>query len=162
MAKIKPRLPFYSWDSTAMIAWLSDEKGAPLGNIDVVVAEIDLKLANLLLAVTVITEILESKHTPEQMDRFNKFLKNPNVITGDTTAPIAMRASRIRSDGAATGRSLKTPDATIMATSIIYRVDALHTLEPKLINLTGMPLVDGLRISLPIAFHGQGGLDFQS
>ena len=160
MAKTKTGLPLYSWDTTVMIAWLSEEEGAPLGNIDTVVAEIDSKRANLLLALTVIIEILECHHTTEQIERFNKFLEHPNVITADTTTPIGLKARKMRNDAMPTGRKLKTPDATIMATAVIYKAHVLHTLEPKLIGLDESPIVDGLHISLPITRRGQGGLDF--
>ena len=133
-----------------------------LGNMDSIVTEIDYEEANFLLAVTVITEILESKHTKQQMDQFEKFRERPNVITADTTVPIAMKARKIRSDGDSEGRKIKTPDATIMATAIIYKANVLHTMEPKLIALSGLPIVDGLVISEPISLTGQPSIDFKS
>lgn len=66
------------------------------------------------------------------------------MIAADTTVPIAQKASRIRSRGEEEGRKIKTPDATIMATAILYEADVLHSLDPRLLNLSGKSIVDGL------------------
>src|SRR5438309_2152778 len=64
------RKPIYCWDSTVLIAWKDEEQGAPLGDMDLIVSEIDKREANLLLPVTAYSEVLRAKHTPDQMDKF--------------------------------------------------------------------------------------------
>ena len=121
----------YCWDSNVFLAWLGEEKSAPLANIELVIDEIDKLLAVLLVPVTAYSEVLEAKHTNKQMDKFRKFLERSNVIVADVTKAIAEKAGEIRSRGltARPKRSIRTPDATFMATAIIYRADVFHTLE---------------------------------
>jgi hypothetical protein len=40
----------------------------------------------------------------------------------------------------------------------MFKADVLHTLDERLLNLTGSPIVDGLRIMKPIPLSGQGSL----
>lgn len=157
MSKDKKRKVVYCWDSTVLIAWMDEDKTAPLDDMDLVVSAIDRKEANLLLPVTAYSEVLQAKHTQEQMDRFKKFAARSNVETANTTVQIALLVEEIRSSGlrARPLRSIKTPDATFMATAILYKADVFHTLEPKLQNLSGLPIVRGLRICAPKPFDGQ-------
>src|SRR5260370_15142035 len=147
-------IPLYSWDSTVFIAWISEEPGAPLKDIESVVVEIDNKKANLVVSVLAYSEILEVKHTPEQMIKFREFLKRSNVVVADNTVAIAEKAGEIRSRGFAEKgkkkRKIKTPDATFLATTIIYKAAVLHSLDPDLLHLNQSPMVEGLRITKPI------------
>lgn len=148
----------YCWDTSVFLAWLGEEATAPLNDIGLVADEIDRGDANLLVPVTVYSEVLEAKNTPAQMEKFRKFLDRSNVVVADTTKVIADKAGQIRSRGIQVHppRSIKTPDATMMATAIVYGTDVFHSLEPKHHNLDGSPIVDGLKIELPKLFGGQG------
>jgi predicted nucleic acid-binding protein len=148
----------YAWDTSVIIAWLCEEPSAPLGDMGLVVDEIDGDRANLIFSVTTFAEILESKHTPEQIDKLNRFLRRSNVIRVDITFPIAQKASQIRNAGLQEGRKIKTPDATVLATAILHKADVLHSLDPHHLNLDGSPIVDGLRITLPRPLSGQRAL----
>ena len=57
----------YAWDSTVVIAWLSEEASAPLDDMQAVVEEIDGGTANLIFSVLTFSEILESKYTADQL-----------------------------------------------------------------------------------------------
>lgn len=147
----------YCWDSSVFMAWLGDDAVAPLDNIQLVFDEIDSGKASLLVPVTAYSEILEAKHTAEQMMQFEKFLERSNVVVADTTKAIAKKAGEIRSRGlrAKPKLGIKTPDVTFLATAIIYRADAFHTLETThLPQLSGSDLVDKLLICSPGPLSG--------
>ena len=152
----------YAWDTSVFIAWLGAEATAPLGDIGLVVDEIDKEdekdRANLIMAVTTFAEILACKYTSEQLDKLNRFLMRSNVVKVDTTFPIATKASQIRNSGLLEGRKIKTPDATIVATAVVMRVDVLHSLDDGILALDGRAYVDGLRITPPRPFSGQRAL----
>jgi predicted nucleic acid-binding protein len=148
----------YAWDTSVILAWLNDEPSAPLADVGLVIDEIDGDKANLILSVTTFTEILESKYTAEQLDKLNRFLLRSNVIKVDTTFHIAQKASQIRNAGLAVGRKIKTPDATVLATAILFKANVLHSLDEHHLNLNGSPIVDGLCITLPQLLGGQRAL----
>jgi len=144
----------YAWDSTVLIAWLLEEASAPLVEMGEVVREIDNGSANLILSVTTFSEILESKFTVAQLDQLEKFLLRTNVVRVDTTFRIAKKAAVIRDAGLPEKRKIRTPDATIMAVAVMYKVDALHTLDRGMLALNGSAIVDGLRITSPHPVSG--------
>jgi predicted nucleic acid-binding protein len=152
------KLVKYCWDTSVFIAWIAEEEDKPLADIGTVADEISSGKAVLIVPVTIYSEILETRHTEEQLRRFEQFLKRSEVIVADTTVPIAQKASAIRSKGEAEGRKIKTPDATVLATAILYKADVLHSFDPHLLNLNGSSIVDGLRITKPISLSGQHGL----
>lgn len=139
----------YAWDSGVFIAWLCEEATAPLGDIDLVVREIDGDRANLILSVMTYSEILESKHDKEQLEKLDLFLQRSNVVKVDTTIPIARKAGRIRDIGLHEGRKIRTPDATILAVAILHKAHVLHTLDAGILSLNGTNIVDGLAITMP-------------
>ena len=83
-----------------------------------------------------------------------------NCALFNSTSTTDQKASEIRNNGMSEKppRSIKTPDALVLATAIIYKVDALHTLEDKMKKLNGSSTVDGLRICAPCGAGGQKGL----
>jgi len=150
----------YAWDTCIFIAWLCEEAGAPLVDIGLVVDEIDTDKSNLIVSVTTFSEILETKYSPDQIDKLNQFLQRSNVIKVETSFKIAKKASGIRSAASREGRKVETPDAQIVATAIVYGADVLHTLDDKLLALNGSPIVDGLKIETPKPLSGQAALPF--
>ena len=157
----KSRKPVYSWDTSVFLAWMNEEKGAPLGDIALVVDEIDKNKAILVVSVLVVPEVLETKMTDDQKAKFNSFLQRSNVQLIATTLAIAQKARGIRDKGAAEGRKIKTPDATIIATAIVQRCDVLHSLDDRgsgPLKLNGSPIVDHLRITKPMPLSGQRGI----
>src|SRR6516165_3361947 len=89
----------YAWDATVLLAWLNEEKSAPLGNIDSVVQEIDEGKASLIVSVVAHTEVLQAKHSEEQMKEFHAFLERSNVLVVDIDLRISEKAQEIRSKG---------------------------------------------------------------
>src|SRR5262245_51358576 len=93
--------PVYCWDTSVFLAWLNEEAGAPLIDIDHVAQEIDKNKAVLVVPVTIISEILDSKLSGDQRAKLNAFLKRSNVINANTTLAIAMKARELRDAGQA-------------------------------------------------------------
>jgi predicted nucleic acid-binding protein len=148
----------YAWDSSVFIAWLCEEETAPLGDMDLVVREIDSGRANLILSVMTYSEILESKYDKKQLEQLDSFLRRSNVVKVDTTIPIARKAARIRDAGLREGRKIKSPDATVIATAILHKAHVLHTLDSSILNLNGTNIADGLPITMPCLKSGDRSL----
>jgi len=146
------RKPIYSWDATVFIAWLKEEESPDLVGIDLVANLIDAGEVVLVVSVTAYSEVLETQHSPEQMDKFRRFLDRSNIVLANTTTVIAERAGTIRARGQQdrpNKRQIKTPDATFLAAAIIHKADEFHTLDDQLLKLNGLPIVDGLKICKP-------------
>jgi predicted nucleic acid-binding protein len=146
----------YSWDSSVFIAWLKAEPEAPLADIELVVKEIEATNANLIVSTILYTEVLETKHTQQQLDRFRLFLKRSNIVVCDVTLAIAEKARQIRDAGLSNDpqRKIRTIDAQIIATAILKRAHVLHSLDPHMLNLNASPVVDGLYITNPCELRG--------
>jgi predicted nucleic acid-binding protein len=149
--------PNYCWDACIFIAWLGDDRTAPLNDIAAVIDEIEQKKANLIVPVTAFMEVLEVHQSADQMDKFEQFLKRSNVYTVETSIPIGKKAGEIRNAGlkCRPKRNIHTPDATYIATAILHKADVLHTLEKPFLSLDGHPIVERLRITKPKPLSGQ-------
>ncbi len=148
----------YCWDTCVFIAWLKEETDKPLADIQAVLSEIDDGDGILIVPVTIYTEMQRSKFQKNKWRQFEKSLTRSNVIVADITATIAQRASQVRDKAESEGRKIKTGDATIIATAIIYNANALHTFDPPLLNLHKSDTVGGLSITHPLPRSGQHGL----
>ena len=156
----KKNRPKYCWDTSVFLAWILEEDGQPLDDIGLVADEIDGDRADLIVSATVYSEILEAKHSKRKIKQLRQYLKRSNVISVDMTVGIAEKASDIRGKAlkAKEKRKLKTPDAQVAATAIVYGADVLHSLDAHLLNLDGSAAVDGLRITRPRLLTGQKAL----
>ena len=156
----KTNRPKYCWDTSVFLAWISAEKGSPLDDIALVVDEIDTNKADLIVSAIVYSEVLDAKHSKKTVDQFQRFLKRSNVLSVDLTIGIAKKASEIRSRALVSKekRRLRTPDASVIATAIVYGADVLHSLDPHILNLNGSAVVDGLKIHSPCLVSGQKAL----
>ena len=136
-----PQTPKYYWDSGLFIAWLKDETRKPgeMEGLAEVVSMIDKKEAILITSVITRTEVLESSLTSENKGKFDLLFKRTNCIQVDVNAPISEMAHDIREFyKTKTGKNLKTPDSTHLATAIIYQCDELQTFdEDDMIPLSG-------------------------
>lgn len=157
-----------------MLGYLSDSRlvesrawiaiaGSPLKEIDYLVDQVNSKRADLIISVVTYTEMLRAKHTPKQAAAFDDFLKRSNINRVDVSFPIAQKAEQIRSKAITMfakhqQRSIKTPDAQIIATAIVHEADVFHSLEPMHHNLSGHAVVDGLSITTPKDISGQMSL----
>jgi predicted nucleic acid-binding protein len=161
---MKKNLPKYCWDTTVFVAWLNRQSNAPLGDIDAVLDDVVAGRAMLIVPVTVYTEIVRAKHAPQQIRAFDAFLSRSTVRRADGSFNVAKKAEQIRSRGhtlsrRGEARNIKTPDATIIATAILFEVDALHSLEPRHHRLSGTKIVEGLKICSPVHVSGQRALE---
>jgi predicted nucleic acid-binding protein len=147
--------PNYAWDSSVFLAWLGEEAGAPLADIAAVAQQIDDGYANLIVSVTAYAEVLEARHSREQMEKFRPFLKRSNVVVFEVTLGVAEKVQGIRSKGLAENRKIKTADAQHMATAILCKADVLHSLDARMLSLDAHAIVDGLRIKRPVLHDGQ-------
>lgn len=128
--------------------------------MDLVLREIDSGRANFIVSVVIYSEILESKHDKEQVDKLESFLRRSNVVQVDTNFKVAQKAGRIRDSGLSEGRKIKTPDATVIAAAILFKADVLHTLDGGILSLNGTNIVDGLAITSPRLKSGDRHLPF--
>lgn len=147
----------YCWDVNVILAYMLQDSSAPLADIDLVVGEIDRNEAILLVPVTAYMEILEAKNTPEQMAEVRAFLQRSNVEVANITQPIAEKVGQIRSRGllAKPLRKIEVPDATYLATALLYKADVFHTCEEgMLLNLNGSDIVEKLLITKPKPLKG--------
>ena len=110
------------------------------------------------MSVTAYEEILEIKHSKEQMDKFESFLKRSNIITLNVTLAVAKKTQEIRSKGMATGRKIRTPDAQHIATAILCKATVLHSLDAGMLSLSETDIVDGLKIEKPMRHDRQMSL----
>jgi len=139
----KHGLPNYSWDTSVFIAWINEEKTAPLLAMELVSREIDAGKATLVVSALVIPEVLDAKMTSEQREKFNLFLQRSNVVVADVTVPIATKARQIRDRGLGETpkRKIKTPDATVLATAILFKCDALHSLRTMFVVVAMVAII---------------------
>lgn len=148
------------WDTSVFLAKLKSEKNAPLAEIDEILEGVHKGDITLMLSVTTYTEILSAKHTKKQMEALDKFLLRSNIVRIETSFQIAKKAEQVRSRGMTRAkkgqkRSIKTPDATIIAAAIVFGADVMHSLEPRHHSLSGTGIVDGLTITPPRDPTGQ-------
>ncbi|MGD0898734.1 MAG: hypothetical protein ABR915_12930, partial [Thermoguttaceae bacterium] len=57
----------YCWDTSVFLAWMKAEEGAPLDDIELVAREIDGGNADLIVPVTIYTEILDTKCSKKEI-----------------------------------------------------------------------------------------------
>ena len=128
MAKAKK---IYYWDTCCFIAWLTskDYPQEVLDGLDDVAKEVNENRAILCTSVMTDTEILEGQLTADQITKFQNLFKRRNVIQITLDQRIARRASEIRNYYNGRGIKIKTPDATHLATAIIYEAEEFHTLD---------------------------------
>lgn len=164
MSKKRDKTPVvprtYCWDTSVLLAWLNSEESTSLPDINLLVHQFNSGQANLVVSATLLTELLATKHKPAQAEALEKFMQRPNVTWANVTVEIAKKAAEIRDYWMQTSkkgerRNITTPDAQIIATAVIYKVDALHSMEPKHHKLNGTRIVNMLRITLPREYDGQ-------
>lgn len=81
-------------------------------------------------------------------------MNRSNVVTADVSLAVAMKASEIRSMCLTDKLSLKTVDAQILATAILFKADVLHSTDKGLLRLNGKPCAGGVPITLPQPLGG--------
>ncbi|MBX3436658.1 MAG: PIN domain-containing protein [Planctomycetaceae bacterium] len=151
----------YCWDTTVFQAWFAEEADKPLGDIALVIREIESKppRASLLLSVTTYEEILDIDGNEEPTRKFRAYLSHSNVEMANVDPRIADEAARLRSECKRSGRKCpKVPDAQIVATAIVYQADVLHTFDEGMLTYDREAIVGGLRICKPLPLSGHRAL----
>lgn len=146
-----------AWDSCVFLAWLKAEQDKPLAEIEELMHDIEQQRLTLIVSAVVCAEILDcTGHTPVR-NSFREFMKGENVVAANIDFRMAELAATMRERARdAYARKvitagIKAPDALIVATALIYRVDVLHTFDPVLLSLDRSPIVDSLHITQPIS-----------
>jgi len=147
--------PIVCWDSCIFLAWFKQEKDKPLEEIEVILKQVsDGKIALLVSAISC-AEVLNDTVGSRAGEQFQSFVKRNNVIAANVDFRIAKIAATIREKTIAAckvgeiEKSVRAPDALIVATATCYRATSLHTFDPILLSLSGTEAVEGLSITKP-------------
>ena len=146
----------YYWDSCLFLAWMKDEKRKPgeMEGLAEVVAMVDARECFIVTSVNTRGEVLDSSLSSDAQERFKRLFYHPTFTFADVSLPISELASKIRDyyKNQKPSISVKLPDATHLATAIIYRVDEFHTFdEADLIRFNGNVAGYPLKICKPSA-----------
>lgn len=118
--------PIYCWDSSAILGWFNEEEDKPLDDMALVIDEVCKDEAVLLLSVTVYCEVLCVGKGTNGAKKFRSFLDRSTVEMVNVTPPIASLTAKLREKEIEQGRKLRTPDAQILATAMLYQASVLH------------------------------------
>lgn len=136
----------YCWDSVTFIAVLNGgihRTREEISGLREVIDMVERRQARILTSELILAEVLDNAGQLERL------MKRPEYFMVSASGPILRRVRELREAARREGRSLKTPDATYIATALAYRVEALHTFDGQLLGLSRSPLIDGLQICKP-------------
>lgn len=143
------------WDSCVFLGWFNGEEDKPLSDMEALLERIrDGKIIMVVPAV-VCVEVLNRVGASDAGTQFREFCKRSGVVRASIDFRVAELAATYRElilEAHSRGEistSLKAPDALIVATSVIYRADVLHTFDPLLLELSESALVGGMLIVPP-------------
>jgi predicted nucleic acid-binding protein len=141
--------PKYYWDTTAFLALLHNDKSPEeMAGLLEVVDMADAGEAYIITSVETVTEVLDRNGYPPARERFRKIFERPNYRMVQKSLAIGEKAADLRQKIL----RLKAPDATHLATALLYKVDELHTFDgDDLLKLDGEAVVEGLKIRKPSA-----------
>lgn len=147
----------YSWDTCVFLAHFKQEQDKNLDDIAAVLDEILTGKADLVLSITIRMEILDVVESPQLRSDLTEFLKRSNIMVVNVDPPVADQVISIRyaAHNGDPSRNVKTPDAQIIATAMLYGADVLHSYDEKVLNLSGSDIVGGLKIVKPCLINGQ-------
>lgn len=137
------------WDTTCWLAWLNDERFWP-SNVLIGIQDVVLGVESneILLFTSAVTrgEIFMGRLDLNQKNQYAKLMRRTNVREVNADPRVMDRASQIREYHNARKVRIATPDATHLATAVLYRADEFHTMDGlqkggskhrKLLALTG-------------------------
>jgi predicted nucleic acid-binding protein len=149
------KLPTVYWDSSVWIAYLQDEttgrKPGELEGAKDMVAQADRGKLVIVTSVIGRIEVLATQLDAEGRDRFRKVFERRAFQEPGVDRRVADVAAGIRESALADGRKIKTPDAIHIATAIVYEIPKVHTLDDKLLAISGTPIVKSVIIEKPQA-----------
>jgi len=98
------------WDTTCWLAWLNDERNWP--------QDVILGIQEVVYEVEGATTLL-----------FTSAVTRGEIFMGRLNLDQKHSFSQIREYHSARGQSVHTPDATHLATAVLYRADEFHTMD---------------------------------
>ena len=147
--------PYVLWDTSVFLAWFNKEADKDLVRLTAVVDEVDAMKVIVCVSAISQAEILDTAKSLNAKALFSAFCKRSNVQQLLPDERIIGLASEIRQDaldGHQADKSrpkLKTPDAIIAASAIIYQVPRMFSYDPDLLNLSGSPVLRSLIAEKP-------------
>lgn len=144
-----------AWDSCVWLAWFSAERDKPLESIRDALRESEDGKSTLLMSAVCLAEVIDLVKSPDSGTKIRAYAKRKNVFPANLDFRISQKASEIRkwtieaNERGEQLKKVKTPDALIAATAIIYKATVLHTFDDGLLQLSEKPVVDGLKIQWP-------------
>lgn len=159
--KKRIKKPVYCWDSCTVLAWFKQEKDKPLDDIALVIQEIENDRAVLLVSTILLTEVLDTAKSGSAAADFRNFIDRSSVRLADVDPRVAEKAANLRAkvlDNKKYTRKLRTPDAIILATAIIYDADVVHSLDRDFLRLSNTDDAERMTITKPKIIGGQTSL----
>lgn len=147
--------PIYGWDTCVFVAHFNGELDKPLDDIRAVLSEVESDKADMVISITTRIELLDIVRNKKIAKEFDGFVKRPNVLMVNVDPRVADEALLIRVRANDAGRNIKVPDAQIVGTALLHRVDVLHTFDPQLLKLSQHEIVGMVAIRVPAALSGQ-------
>jgi predicted nucleic acid-binding protein len=132
----------FCWDSVTFISVLNGgvhRSTDEISGLHEVIDMVERRQARIVTSEIILAEVLDNAPQLEALFR------RPEYFMVSTGGPIMRKVRDLRS----ARRSLKTPDATYIATALAYKADELHTFDGQLLRLSGASEVEGLRICKP-------------
>jgi hypothetical protein len=129
---MKTRRKIY-WDTTCWLAWLNDERStwpaSVMTGIQDVVCDVETNEAVLFTSAGTRGEIYMGRLDLDKKTMWANLMRRSNVQEISADPRIYDRASAIREYHDARGQKIKLPDATHLATAILYRADEFQTMD---------------------------------
>jgi predicted nucleic acid-binding protein len=129
---MKPNKRRIYWDTTCWLAWLHDERFWPasvITGIQDVVYEVEIGEAILFTSAMTRGEIFWGQLNLDQKTMWTRLMQRTNVTEISADPRVTDRLSQIREYHKARGQRVQTPDATHLATAILYRADEFQTMD---------------------------------
>jgi predicted nucleic acid-binding protein len=148
-----PKLKF-AWESTIFITHLTGEERTPeeISGLREIVDMVDQHRATIVTSTLVHGEVFSRGVDQTVEEALTALFKKPSFVQLSASPEIMHKVGQIRRAVLDQGLTIKTPDATFIATALAARVEALHSFDERhLLRLSGLPAVDGLIICKP---HG--------
>ena len=118
-----------------------------------VLKRVDKGQANLLVSTICIAEVLDEVGKSDAGRQMLEFIKRSNVVPAAADVRVAKLAAEFRQRARQSlmegrlSKSIKAPDAIIVATAVIYRASELHSFDPLLIEASESDIVGGLLVT---------------
>lgn len=129
-------LPLVYWDACVFISWLKGEQrpGTETTDLNSVAADIHSGHLRMVTSVETLNEVLEGDLSPEDNKRFLQLFDRSNISMAIKDHRVGFKARELRdyykSRRADPGDPiLCSPDATHLATAIIYNAVEFHTFD---------------------------------